>query len=891
VSAEVAVNSIVVANGARFYRCALQVNPFEYLGRHKKKTTFTTEAAYNAAIVQACRELGIEMIAVTDHFRIQSSAGLIKAAREAGLHVFPGFEAATKEGIHFLCLFDPTRELASIERVIGDCGVHDEVDDSPTGKYDVGELLEEAANKWGAVCIAAHVASERGLLTSLHGQARAKARKSERLHACSLPGPISDALDDVRPMIENKNPDYRRDLPIAVLNAQDVSGPDDLRKAGASCWLKMSHVSAEGLRQAFLDPGSRIRLASDPPAEEHSMLTAMAWEGGFLDGVTIHFNENLNVLIGGRGTGKSTVVESLRYVLGLSPLGEDARKTHDGIVKHVLSSGTKITLFLRSHHPGKRDYRIERTVPNPPVVRDESGNVLRLTPSEVAQGIEVFGQHEISELTKSPEKLTRLLERFVERDAALGQRKTDLRRDLERSRTRMQEVRKELQHVDEQLAALPRLEETLKRFKEVGLEQRLKEQTYVVREEGVLNAAASRLDVFRTILEKLRRSVPIDVSFLAAKELEELPAKDTLAKAAGVLTSFERVAGALGDQMENAIKQAEVGLAAIRSTWDVRKSEVKAAYEKILRELQKEKVDGAEFLRLQEQIEELRPLKEKREALLATLKDLESKRRTMLAEWEDAKGQEFRILDRAGKKVNKRLADVVRVRVAYAGNREPLAKLLREQVGGRLQEAIDAVTRLDNLSLKELAEACAAGKDALSARFKISAKQAEALAGASPDVLMQIEELDLPATTTIELNVAADGQPPIYQTLDQLSKGQKATAVLMLLLLESEAPLVVDQPEDDLDNRFITEGVVPRMREEKRRRQFIFSTHNANIPVLGDAELIVGLSAIGEAGQGRAEVPADHVGSIDSGPVRELVEELLEGGRTAFEMRRLKYGF
>lgn len=885
------MNSIVVANGARFYRCALQVNPFEYLGRHKKKTTFTTEAAYNAAIVQACRELGIEMIAVTDHFRIQSSAGLIKAAREAGLHVFPGFEAATKEGIHFLCLFDPTRELASIERVIGDCGVHDEVDDSPTGKYDVGELLEEAANKWGAVCIAAHVASERGLLTSLHGQARAKARKSERLHACSLPGPISDALDDVRPMIENKNPDYRRDLPIAVLNAQDVSGPDDLRKAGASCWLKMSHVSAEGLRQAFLDPGSRIRLASDPPAEEHSMLTAMAWEGGFLDGVTIHFNENLNVLIGGRGTGKSTVVESLRYVLGLSPLGEDARKTHDGIVKHVLSSGTKITLFLRSHHPGKRDYRIERTVPNPPVVRDESGNVLRLTPSEVAQGIEVFGQHEISELTKSPEKLTRLLERFVERDAALGQRKTDLRRDLERSRTRMQEVRKELQHVDEQLAALPRLEETLKRFKEVGLEQRLKEQTYVVREEGVLNAAASRLDVFRTILEKLRRSVPIDVSFLAAKELEELPAKDTLAKAAGVLTSFERVAGALGDQMENAIKQAEVGLAAIRSTWDVRKSEVKAAYEKILRELQKEKVDGAEFLRLQEQIEELRPLKEKREALLATLKDLESKRRTMLAEWEDAKGQEFRILDRAGKKVNKRLADVVRVRVAYAGNREPLAKLLREQVGGRLQEAIDAVTRLDNLSLKELAEACAAGKDALSARFKISAKQAEALAGASPDVLMQIEELDLPATTTIELNVAADGQPPIYQTLDQLSKGQKATAVLMLLLLESEAPLVVDQPEDDLDNRFITEGVVPRMREEKRRRQFIFSTHNANIPVLGDAELIVGLSAIGEAGQGRAEVPADHVGSIDSGPVRELVEELLEGGRTAFEMRRLKYGF
>jgi hypothetical protein len=156
---------------------------------------------------------------------------------------------------------------------------------------------------------------------------------------------------------------------------------------------------------------------------------------------------------------------------------------------------------------------------------------------------------------------------------------------------------------------------------------------------------------------------------------------------------------------------------------------------------------------------------------------------------------------------------------------------------------------------------------------------------------MQIEELDLPPTTQIELNVAAEEQPPVWQELNALSTGQKATAVLLLLLLESDAPLVVDQPEDDLDNRFITDGVVPKMREEKRKRQFIFATHNANIPVLGDAELILGLSASGEAGQGKAEIPVEHMGSIDDRPVRELVEEILEGGKDAFEMRRLKYGF
>jgi hypothetical protein len=156
---------------------------------------------------------------------------------------------------------------------------------------------------------------------------------------------------------------------------------------------------------------------------------------------------------------------------------------------------------------------------------------------------------------------------------------------------------------------------------------------------------------------------------------------------------------------------------------------------------------------------------------------------------------------------------------------------------------------------------------------------------------MEDEELDLPATTTIELNTAPEDEDAVWQKLDDLSTGQKATAVLLLLLLDSDAPLVVDQPEDDLDNRFITEGIVPKMREEKRRRQFVFATHNANIPVLGDAELIVGLSARSGAGQAEGALTAKHMGAIDARGVRELVEEVLEGGRRAFELRRLKYGF
>ena len=71
---------------------------------------------------------------------------------------------------------------------------------------------------------------------------------------------------------------------MAVVNAKDIAKPEDLEDASATCWIKMSEVSIEGLRQAFLDPDSRIRLNTDPEPEEHAELLALSWEGGFLDG-------------------------------------------------------------------------------------------------------------------------------------------------------------------------------------------------------------------------------------------------------------------------------------------------------------------------------------------------------------------------------------------------------------------------------------------------------------------------------------------------------------------------------------------------------------------------------------------------------------------------------
>ena len=882
--------------GAQFYKCAFQVNPHSYGRTYRGKPTDFDEAGYARALIDKAEALDIGVLAVTDHNSVSGVDAIRAVAQERNIVVFPGFELTTTEGIHVLCLYAPNTPTQRLERLLGECGIRDtNLSSDPCGKA-FSTVLATARHQ-GGTSIAAHATTEGGLFKALKGRARISLWKDENLHAIQIPGSIEDLPQEVREIVLNRDPHYAREhtpepeMSLAVVNARDVTTPEDLEHPGATCWVKMSELSIEGLRQAFLDPGSRIRLAAPEP-DEHAELVEMRWEGGFLDGVSCRFNPNLNVLVGGRGAGKSTVVESLRYVLNLRPLGREARSNHEGIVEQALKSGTKVSIVVRSHRPSVKSYRIERTVPNPSVVRDaETGQVLNVSVSDIFSGIEVYGQHEVAELARSPQKLTSLLDRFVAADVSFATRKRELAVELKQSRESILRTREELAANEEELAALPGLEETQVRYREAGIEADLKERSLLVREKGLLDTVSERIALVREGQESLKEGLPIDRRFLSLRAIEALPGKKILAKADSTL---EILSDELKDVMrsfEAAVDRADENMRDIKEQFAVRSMSVQTAYEQKLRELQRSKIDGEEFIELRTKIEALRPLDERQQRLKRQESELLDRRRNLLAEWEDVHGQEFRALDGASKRVNRKLSGRARVRVEFSGDREPLFVLLREHIGGRLSEAIRSLRAVTALSPKALAQACRGGAGELGRTFGISGVQAERLAGATSEALMHVEEVALAATTDIELNVAAPGEQEDWRRLAALSTGQKATAVLLLLLLHADAPLVVDQPEDDLDNRFITEGIVPRMRDGKQRRQFVFTTHNANIPVLGDAELILGLTPSGEAEGGSAAIRPEHRGSIDVDPVRQLVEELLEGGADAFERRRQKYGF
>lgn len=197
----------------------------------------------------------------------------------------------------------------------------------------------------------------------------------------------------------------------------------------------------------------------------------------------------------------------------------------------------------------------------------------------------------------------------------------------------------------------------------------------------MLDAATERTGEARETLEQIERDLMVDVAFVSERALEGLPAKDLLSTLAGGFGSFNDAVASAARKLRSEVAKVEQAIADVRGSWTVREQEVTAAYEEILRELQKERVDGEEFIGLRRSIEELRPLRDRQKLVSSSIDELRQKRRNLLSEWEDLRSKEFKALLAAAKKVSRALERRIRVDVRYSGNREPLTSVLKKTGG------------------------------------------------------------------------------------------------------------------------------------------------------------------------------------------------------------------
>ncbi|GAB3168163.1 AAA family ATPase [Myceligenerans halotolerans] len=867
--------------GAHWVRAALQVNPYGYHGRSAPSTRFSSEADYNDALLDKCQALGIEVIAITDHWCVDSATGLIEAAKARGIVALPGFEANTAEGFHMLVIFDADTSMAAINAAIGACGVTPGCSNGTVGgSYTT--ILDRMTDM-GALVVPAHVnVANSGMLTGRQGNALANMIHEPHLHAIGITPSVAPAQEQ-QVIIDRRKP-FDRKHPLAVIHADDVSHPDTLATEGATTWFKVSSPRVESFKLAVRTPETRVSLA-DPESVTRPLLKQISWVGGFLDGVTIPLSSDLTALIGGRGTGKSTAIESLRYVLDLVPIGADAKRDHEAIVSGVLRSGTVVKLEVETVSPSARTFTIERSVPNPPIVKDSSGTVTSLRPHDVLENVEIFGQHELAELAGDSAKVASMLERFEGNTGRTVEHNKTLR-DLRDNREKLKRAEDEKAKLEEELTDIPRLEDRVQHYEETEVPTRLKQVTRLGQDEAVLEEGRQRIASARTSVTGLT-DAQLTAQLTAAYDgVEESPRADVLRKVRAATSSLADKVRELASELQTALSAAEAEIEAAATEWDAVVREQRTENADVLRKLVEDGYDPDQYLTTARALGELKAKKSRQAGVDTNISELLASRKTLIQELTDHENKRSEELSKAVRAANDSTGGVVIVKPIASPDRAHIKEVITAALSGQRTQIMNAVDS-DGFSTRQFVEAVRKGESELGTRYSIRGAQARNLIGAGEPLLRELEEQSVGQAVEVRLDVQAGTSTRDFRTMDELSKGQRATALLLLLLGASTALLVIDQPEDDLDNRFVYDGVVGKLRELKGKRQIIASTHNANVPVLGDAELIVALEGSGQNGS-----PIEGgIGSLDDATIRGLAESILEGGSAAFNARQHLYGF
>ncbi len=918
-------------NGARFYKCDLHThtpadnsfNTGEYhVDTDEQKKVFARE------LVRYVRDVHkLDVLGVTEHNDVSWIPYIQEAAKEVGLIVFPGVELGVLTGkrtIHFLALFNPNTPADNINHKITQIGLSPEQrfypNNSPRGLDDITiYAFMERIEQYQGITIAAHVTSSCGLFQDKEGEGRIKAYLDKRLQAVEIPG-SREKLGIFEREVVNGEKDLYGKKKVACLNHSDgrclSEGGDNPAKSPASTkrkitsigskatYIKMSTPSVEALRQAFLDWESRIRLQSEHAQQHYPRIIGMAIEGGFLkakDGPAnpflLHFNPNLNSVIGGRGAGKSALLEALRYAFDVSPKTTTNDEQRKNLLKSTLPPGAKITVFYETDD--QACYRIERTEGQDPRVFDANANEEKvgLRPKDLlgigaGDPIEVYGQKEIYEISKDPEYQLRLLDTYIQEALRpLEEQKATLIRQLKTNAQSIMHMEKEVKDAQEKVKELPSIQDKLERMEKQEIVSRLERKKHLEQEKGMLDQAGRAVKSLIKAIENFAKEQEYTISSTLMNETSraKLPNAALLATQRALL---DRIATTFQQQMQDVSNQLHTiwteGEQA-RLTWKQEYDQEDQAYQQLLRDNPMASAD--QYMKLQTQRQNLMSIQQEIDKREQRIAELKKEQQTLLQELSKLYQQIFDVRYQKAQELTRSLGGDVAISVKQAGNREAYESYLKEKLRGANIRGIDKIaqamlsngsyaTPIDFVAAIRKEQYLTQGQSSdLETIYNISQTGRRSLTNLSNNILYDLETYQVPDKPVITLRVNGQEKP-----LNALSVGQKCTAILSLILVERNNPLVIDQPEDDLDNRFIFDEIVKTLRKEKERRQFIVATHNANIPVSGDAELIIVLEA--DESQGWI----DCAGSIDEPTIREPVESILEGGREAFRIRQSKYG-
>ena len=927
--------------GAHFFRTDLQVHtPRDINWKGDKPTDPKGRSSMAARMVRACRDKGIGAIAITDHHDFAFVRYIQKAAAaetdERGetlpesdrLVVFPGLELTLAVPCQALLILDAQfpddrfdSVLVALKIEPTDAGIASHAHLKRLPFHDLSQLaaqLDQQAFLKGRYIVLPNV-TDGGLGTLL------RPGMAEKYATMPFVGGYIDAGAKIgegnRKILSGLDSAYGNKK-IAVVYTSDSRSETFSELGKHTTWIKWAEPTAEALRQACL--ASESRISRERPQIPETRLTQLSVSNSaYMGPIEIELNSQFNSLIGGRGTGKSTVLEYIRWALCDQPPGPNGEDELSNLMSRrrtlIESTLESLGAHVDAHFVVNGIPHIvrRRSKPQELRLRVGDGEFRPVTESDVRQllPIEAYSQRQLSTVGVRLEEVTRFvvgpirvkLDELRARETAIAAQLRENFAVVQRWREANRGVRRD----ELQLASLSQQADNLRKDLATTTPE---DQAVIAEKPGLdkaddgVNAVVQRLNQISSELSEFRSTVARLSSNLPALDGDEVRGAETLksidASAAAALTLIKSALDAAQRDFDAALA-ADSQLRTAEAKWRGMFRDFNAAYQeatkraaahvsqiKALEDIEKTRTSVAEQL-------------QRKKAQLAKMGSPVDAHKTLRGQWVGIQTERSHAIKEQCDRLINLSNSMLRAKLEVRAEVNAISDRFRGAItgsgvrGNKIDAFIAAITAAEDPlkawldAIDELESRVVARDDA---EAPTPAQTSVALrAFAPPEIEKIVAKLNLAPLLDLTL-VPLDDRPVFeYATkpgefipFSKASPGQQATALLQVLLAQPGPPLLIDQPEDDLDSQVVLQ-VAEHIWAAKTRRQLIFASHNANLVVNGDAELVICCDYRKAGDQSGGQIKLE--GSIDVPAVRKEITAVMEGGERAFRMRQQKYGF
>ena len=829
--------------------------------------------------VAKLKDSGIGIGVITNHnkFDPDEFKNLRRAARKEGIFLLAGIELSVNDGsngIHTLIVFDYERWVDStnnyIEQFITAAfeGIHNRENENAHCNYNLEDLLEKLdEHRHGgrdSFIVMAHIEQSSGFLNELEGGRIGQLVQNSKLFRQTVLGFQKLRTYDKISKLQEWYEDYS--LPVFV-EGSDCKCLDDIGQMGTqndqndneqekTGYLKIGDFNFESVKYALKDKD--FRTSDKPKSLTNSYIKSIEFIGGKYDNQKICFSREMNSIIGIRGSGKSAILEVLRDSLAIDYGASVADRDYKGgLLEYTLGSGGKAIVELQAQD---HTYRYEKIYRQSPTLYQDDNLMETVSIDTLINKPIYFGQKDLSSsgLDFEADLVQRLTgSRLEPVRSSIQQKKNEIH-------TLITEIRK-IKNIEQQKEQIESrktdIEHKLKIFKEKGVEEKLKREARFGEDVVKFNNTQERLTSFLTDIKAVIVEYEL---FFSQSKLKSPENQDLFDKAYAI---FEKCRVGF-EQLKNISKTTQgynEEFNNVITELSQRKEQLKEEFAKIRREINLPQINPDDFAKLSAEVKTIELKLKEIDRSSQKKEELNQRLQQNLNELNTHWHNEYTTLQREINKFNDN-SDSLKIEIDFKGRTDKFKETLKTYFRGtRLNDSHYEKITTKYPDFVEIYKDIDKIKDVLTDTLLSNFN--ERFNDKLPELLTyRVED---------KFTIKYHGKP-----LSEHSLGQRASALILFLLAQKDSGLIIiDQPEDDLDNQTIYEDVIKVLRKLKGKIQFIFATHNANIPVLGDSEQVISCCCEDD------NFDTD-VGSVDNPQIQQKIVKIMEGGEEAFRRRK-----